>query len=110
MMYAGDEFYDDDVTSGVGTSYPNKRSGAEPSGVTPVRAADGPGATSSDGGSPETERAMSNVDSPDRITVPSEPLGERVADRATPLFRSASALSPSGSATGRPVPLVAPGR
>jgi hypothetical protein len=33
--------------------------------VTPVRAADGPGATSSDGGSPETERAMSS-DSPDR--------------------------------------------
>jgi hypothetical protein len=63
---SGDEFYDDDVTSGVAPSYPISGPGLEPSGVTPVRAADGPGATSSDGGSPETERATSNVDSPDR--------------------------------------------
>ena len=70
MTYlSGDEFYDDDVTSGVVPSYPNSGPGLEPSGMSGNRSADAPPPTSSDGGSPETERATSNVDSPDRTQL-----------------------------------------
>lgn len=56
-----------------GLTFPDthKRSGAEPSGVTRTSSADARRATSSDGGSPETERAMASA-TPERSQLPEQ--------------------------------------